>query len=164
MKAVSSKRKKTDADLDELARLEWMAGLYRFGEDLVIPDYVLEATVINGAKKSKRGPQTKCGLFFTDHASLQFPGKPGTINETTLQELFEGGEFTHSAIVKVSMSKIVRTRPIFREWSLEATAQYDPDVLNFRDIEEIVTDAGRLVGIGDNRPKHGRFVAGVREV
>jgi hypothetical protein len=58
----------------------------------------------------------------------------------------------------------MRTRPIFRRWNLEATAHFDPDVLNLRDIEEVAADAGKLVGIGDWRPKHGRFSAGIREV
>lgn len=157
MKAVSSKRKKTDADLDELARLEWLAGLYRSGDNLVIPDYVLESAFIAGAKKSKRGTQAKCGLFFTEHAVLDFPGSPGAINDQALAEMFETGTFVHTAGVRVGMAKVMRTRPIFREWSCVAVAQYDPDVLNLRDIEEIADDAGRLVGIGDWRPKHGRF-------
>jgi hypothetical protein len=161
MKAVSSKRKKTDADLDELARLEWLAGLYRSGAELVIPDYVLESTMIGGAKKSKRGPQAKCGLFFTEHAVLDFTGKPAEINDQKLAEMFESGDFTHTIGVRVGMAKVMRTRPIFRGWSLEATAQYDPDVLNHRDIEEIAVDAGKLVGLGDWRPKHGRFDAEV---
>lgn len=172
MKAVSSKRKKTDADYDEMARLEWLAGLYRFKvvakdnpdsqvEDLVIPDYVIESTIIGGAKKSKRGPQAKCGLFFTDHASLQFKGKPDKINDETLAEMFASGVFTHTIGVKVGMAKVMRTRPIFRNWSLKALCQYDPDVLNLRDIEEIASDAGKLVGLGDWRPKHGRFEAEV---
>jgi hypothetical protein len=161
MKAVSSKRKKTDADLDELARLEWLAGLYRSGDDLVIPDYVLEATMIGGAKKSKRGQQAKCGLFFAEHAVLNFTGKPDPITDETLAEMFESGDFTHTIGVRVGMAKVMRTRPIFRGWSLEAIAQYDPDVLNQRDIEEIAVDAGKLVGLGDWRPKHGRFEAEV---
>ena len=161
MKAVSSKRKKTDADYDEMARLEWLAGLYRTNDDLVIPDYVIESTMIGGAKKSKRGPQAKCGLFFTEHASLQFAGKPETITDETLAEMFASGDFTHTIGVKVGMAKVMRTRPFFRHWSLSATAQYDPDVLNLRDVEEIATDAGKLVGLGDWRPKHGRFEAEV---
>lgn len=157
MKAISAKRKKTDADYDEMARLEWLAGLYRSGGDLVIPDYVLESVFINGAKKSKRGTQAKCGMFFTQHASLQFEGKPSVIDDESLALMFQSGDFTHTIGVKVSMSKVMRTRPIFRNWSLTAVAQYDPDVLNLRDLEDIAEDAGRLVGIGDWRPKHGRF-------
>lgn len=161
IKAVSSKRKKTDADYDEMARLEWLAGLYRIDGDLVIPDYVIESTMIGGAKKSKRGPQAKCGLFFTEHAALQFSGKPDVINDETLAEMFASGDFTHTIGVKVGMSKVMRTRPIFRNWSLKALCQFDPDVLNLRDIEEIASDAGKLVGLGDWRPKHGRFDADV---
>jgi hypothetical protein len=161
IKAVSSKRKKTDADFDEMARLEWLAGLYRFRDNLVIPDYVLESVFINGAKKSKRGPQAKCGLFFTEHAPLEFNGKPEQITDASLAEMFEAGDHTHSIAVKVGMAKVIRTRPIFRHWSLTATAQFDPDVLNHRDIAEIADDAGKLVGIGDWRPKHGRFSAEV---
>ena len=164
IKAVSSKRKKTDADYDEMARLEWLAGLYRFRNELVIPDYVLEATFVNGAKKSKRGPQAKCGLFFTEHAILDFVGKPSKINDQTLADMFDGNNFTHTAGVKVGTAKVMRTRPIFRDWNLKAIAQFDPDVLNLRDIEEIAVDAGKLVGIGDSRPKHGRFSAHVTPV
>jgi len=164
MKAVSSKRKKTDADYDEMARLEWLAGLYRFQDELVIPDYVLEAVFINGAKKSKRGPQAKCGMFFTEHAPLDFPGKPLLISDETLSDMFLSGKFTHTVGVKVGMAKVMRTRPMFRNWSLTATAQFDPDVLNLRDIEEIANDAGKLVGLGDWRPKHGRFTAGILAV
>jgi hypothetical protein len=164
MKAVSSKRKKTDADYDELARLEWLAGLYRIDGDLVIPDYVIESTMIGGAKKSKRGPQAKCGLFFTEHASLQFDGKPEIITDETLSEMFVSGDFTHTIGVKVGMAKVMRTRPVFRNWGCKALVQYDPDVINLSDIEEIAYDAGRLVGIGDWRPKHGRFTVFVTSV
>jgi len=161
MKAVSSKRKKTDADFDEMARLEWLAGIYRSADDLVIPDYVIESAMIAGAKKSKRGPQAKCGLFFTQHATLIFDGKPHEINDDTLASMFESGYYTHTIGVRVGMAKVMRTRPIFRSWGCVAVAQYDPDVLNLRDIEEIAADAGKLVGIGDWRPKHGRFLAEV---
>lgn len=161
MKAVTGKRNKTDADYDEMARLEWLAGLYRIDGDIVIPDYVIESTIISGAKKSTRGPQAKCGLFFTEHASLQFDGKPCEITDETLAEMFASGSFTHTIGVKVGKSKVMRTRPIFRNWSLSATCQFDPDVLNQRDIEEFASDAGKLVGLGDWRPKHGRFDAEV---
>jgi hypothetical protein len=159
MKAVSSKRKKTDADYDELARLEWLAGLYRSADDLVIPDYVIESVMIAGAKKSRRGSQAKCGLYTTQHATLQFDGKPAAINDATLTEMFESGNFTHTIGVKIGQAKVMRTRPVFRNWSCTAIAQYDPDVLNLRDIEEIASDAGKFVGLGDWRPKHGRFEA-----
>ena len=161
MKAISGKRKKTDADYDEMARIEWLAGLYRSGNRLVIPDYVLESMVIAGAKKSKRGPLAKSGVFITEHAELTFDNAPNEITDDTLDAMFASGSFTHSVGVRVGMSRVMRTRPIFRRWRAQFAAVYDPDVLNRSDLEEILNDGGRLVGIGDWRPKHGRFTAEV---
>ena len=157
MKVISGKRKKTDADFDEMSRLEWLASLYRSEDDLLIPDHVIESLMIAGAKKQKRGGDARCGLYFTQHATLDFQGKPDVINDDTLAEMFESGDFTHKVRVKVNMAKVMRTRPIFRHWVCVVRFQYDPDVLNRRDVEEIASDAGRFVGMGDWRPKHGRF-------
>jgi hypothetical protein len=157
MKAVSGKRKKTDADYDEMSRLEWLAGLYRSEDDLLIPDHVIESLMIAGAKKQKLGTQARCGLYFTQHATLDFQGKPHVINDDTLAEMFESGDFTHKVRAKVGMARVMRTRPIFRHWVCMAEFQYDPDVLNRRDVEGIASAAGRFVGMGDWRPKHGRF-------
>nr|BAR23530.1 hypothetical protein [uncultured Mediterranean phage uvMED] len=164
IKAISGKRKKTDADFDEMARLEFHASLYLSNDDLVIPDYVLEATFINGAKKSKRGMDAKTALFFTEHASLRFADKPCVIDDETINKLFTEGNHTHTALVKVGTSKVSRTRAVFAEWECVADALYDPDYLNFSAIQEIASDAGRQVGIGDWRPKHGRFTVEVTEV
>ena len=64
MKAISSKRKKVDADFDQMARIEWFAGLYvgDYQKDgntyatTTIPAHVIEGTIIGGAKKSKNSP------------------------------------------------------------------------------------------------------------
>ena len=164
MKQISGKRKKVDADYDALAKLEWLSSLYFANNDLIIPDYVLEAVFIGGAKKSRRSPEIKAGMFFTNHASLQFDGKPSEINLEELEKLFDQGNYLHEAIVRVGQAKVVRTRPIFRVWECEAVAQYDPSLTNLDAIKEIADDAGRQVGIGDWRPKYGRFAATVEEL
>lgn len=164
MKQISGKRKKVEADYDALAKLEWLSSLYFASNDLVIPDYVLEATFIGGAKKSRRSPEIKAGMFFTSHASLQFNGKPSEVNIEELEKLFAEGNHLHEAIVRVGQAKVVRTRPIFKDWECEAIAQYDPSITNLSALKEIADDAGRQVGIGDWRPKYGRFAATVEEL
>jgi hypothetical protein len=57
LKAVSSKRKKTEADYEELARIEFFAGLYMDQNEPAIPARLLEAAVVEGARKSKSGKQ-----------------------------------------------------------------------------------------------------------
>lgn len=49
----------------------------------------------------------------------------------------------------------IRYRPEFRNWSVQITAQIDPDLLEFKDIANLVNRAGFSVGIGEWRPEKG---------
>ena len=170
MKAISSKRKKVDADFDAMSKIEWFAGLYlgRYQKDGVtyatttIPAHVIEAAIIGGAKKSKNGPRVKSGVFVDQQAVLDFDGKPaGDLTEEQLQQaldgLYEAGEHHLTVGVRVTTNKVMRTRPKFSNWSAKTTIEFDDDQLNFGELQDIVDDAGRLVGVGDWRPKYGRF-------
>ena len=157
LKAISGKRKKTDSDLDELARLEFLAGLYVEDGDVVIPDYVLESTLIAGAKKSKRGTQAKTAIFVQSSPVLNFDGKPEVINEEVLSELFIAGNHSLSVGVKVGMAKVIRTRPFLKNWSAQFTVEFEDEFVNRAEVLDFATDAGRQVGLCDWRPKHGRF-------
>src|SRR4051812_43785097 len=83
LKAVSAKRKKTEADYEEIARIEFVAGLYMGQGGPVIPARLLEAAVVEGARKSKLGKQVQAGVIVEKHASLIFDGPK------TAKELFE---------------------------------------------------------------------------
>ena len=178
LKTVSGKRKKTEADLDQLAKIEWFAGHYIqrvIAEDgtasveTVLPAHVLESAIINGAKKSKRGPQAKAGIYVDQAAVLDFKGKPqGPLDEEQMQsaldELYEGGEHHLTAGVKVGQAKVMRTRPKLAEWSASTVIEFDETQVTLSDVTEIIEDAGRMVGVGDWRPKYGRFDATVELV
>ena len=175
LKAISGKRKKTDADFDQMAKIEWFAGLYvgRTSDDaegtarLTLPSHVVESALVGGAKKSKRGVQAKSGLFVSNDAVLSFPGAPAAALakeelQAWLDELFEKGDNTLTVGVKVGMAKVMRTRPRFSRWTSTFVCEFDDAVLTLGDVKDILEDAGRLVGVGDWRPKFGRF--GVTEV
>ena len=56
LKEISSKRKKTDADFEAMANIEYQAGLYlNKNREVIIPSRVLESVLVEGAKKSKEG-------------------------------------------------------------------------------------------------------------
>jgi len=78
MKKISGKRSKTEADYEELARLEFQGGLYMGQDGPVIPATCIEAMLINGAKKSKEGPKAKVGIFVTKNARLEYDGPSGS--------------------------------------------------------------------------------------
>jgi hypothetical protein len=148
---ITGKRKKTDADHREVARREWFAGLYIADGKVCVPYQLLEAMLIEGAKKHKRGPAAKAGLMVEAHAPLKYDGpeNPG--------ELWEDERFQLRVACKVGTSKVMRTRPIFKEWSLAPVVKYLPDLLNPAEVLSFLVAGGNQVGIGDWRPRFGRF-------
>lgn len=157
LRAVSSKRKKTDADLDQMALIEFAGGIYVRDNQIAIPDFVIEAAIINGAKKSKSGTQAKTAIFVKDWAEMDYDGKPESVTTETIEAMFESGEFHLSMAVKVGQSRIIRTRPKFKNWSATIELEYDDEFVNRKEVIQFVTDAGRQVGLCDWRPKYGRF-------
>lgn len=154
MKRVSGKRNKTDADFEELARLEFLGSLYvdANGEPC-IPGEVIEAMLVEAAKKSKRGPQAKAGVVCEGNFPIIYDGprKP--------DDLWADEKFRLVVGVKVQRNKVMRTRPIFREWACEISVDYAPVMMNGSTVAEIVRTAGSIIGVGDWRPKFGRFTA-----
>lgn len=157
MKEVSSKRKKTDEDLLQLARLEFEGGLY-VAEEIgpYLPGVNVEKCLVEGARITKQGKQVERGVFVTDNeCPLLYKGP------RSADELWADDSFRSTMAVKVGQSRVMRTRPIFHQWALEATAEVDPALLNLDGLQAIAVDAGAMVGLGDFRPRYGRFEAAV---
>ena len=152
LKKVSNKKNKTDADYAEMARIEWYAGLYLQDGKPCIPGPVIEAALAVGAKKSKRGKQVLAGVFCPNNAMLIYDGPKD------VDELWKAGNHRLTIGVRVQRNKVMRTRPIFREWAADLEIIYDPLQLNEEDIGEILRTTGEVIGLCDWRPKFGRFV------
>jgi hypothetical protein len=151
LKEISAKRNKTEADYEEMARIEFVAGLYMDSNGPVIPARLLEAVIIAGARKSKLGKQVQAGLIVEKHAPLIYEGP------RTAKELLENDTFRLAEMVRVGQAKVMRTRPIFKNWSAVIELSYLEDIINPAALTGAVRAAGLLVGLGDWRPRYGRF-------
>jgi len=151
MKEVSGKRKKTEADFLELARIEYAAGLYMGPDGPVIPSHMIEANIVAGARKSKAGKLVQAGVIVDRNSSLIYDGP------RTVDALFADERFRLSVPVRIGQQKVVRTRPIFNEWSAEIEVKYLDDVVGERDIVAAIRNAGAFGGLGDWRPRYGRY-------
>jgi hypothetical protein len=153
LQKVSQKRHKTDADHEQMAKLEFLGSLWLAGSPLqpVLPDEVIHACLIEGAKKTKSGPAAKAGLLCEHHALLMYDGP------TDAHELWEHGAFRLRARVKIKQNRIVRTRPIFRFWQALVSLEYEDSLLDAEQVVGFATRAGFEVGMGDWRPRYGRF-------
>jgi len=161
MSRKSGKRKKTVEDIWELARIEWEGGMYLFDGKIQLPMRVINKTMERGATKQKNGVLWKTGcMVMEDNCPLKYKGKLINVNEGSeipnpeLDPWFTEANY-YQAMVRVGTATLLRTRPIFYDWSCEATINYDPNVINRESILQAASDAGRLVGFCEWRPEKG---------
>lgn len=152
IKKITAKRHKTEADFEELAKLEWHGSLYLKNGKPCLPALMLDACLINGAKKVKKGMQAKAGLFSIDDFVLHHDGPE------TIAALWETERFRFTIGCRLQgKATIMRTRPRFDTWSADIEIAFNDEALNASDIREFLLIAGRDVGIGNWRPRFGRF-------
>lgn len=60
--------------------------------------------------------------------------------------------------VVIQRSRIVRARPRFDEWELNFEILCLDERIIEQVIKDVLTDAGKFIGIGDYRPRYGRFI------
>jgi hypothetical protein len=156
LREVTGKRNKTDADHEEASRLEWFGSLYT-DEDkrIVIPGKCLTATLINAAKKRKKGMQAKSGLICEENAVVEYDGPED------LEALWQDGRFFERVPMKVQRNGVMRTQPTFWPWAATVVVSYDDNQLNLKDITLFMQIGGEQIGVCEGRPRHGRFTVEV---
>ena len=126
----------------------------------VIPIDNIHAALARGSSKfnSMKGKDYFSAIQVTDHARLIYDGP------ATIEELEADQSFSLRVPVVVSKQRIIRTRPIFRQWKATLSVEYETDFVDLKTLTEIAQKAGRFAGLGDWRPsspkpgKYGRFI------
>lgn len=152
MKEITSKRKKTDDDIAELARLEFEGGLY-WDADLgpYVPSWNIKRSVQDGAKLNKLGKAVERALTpLVQSVPLRYQGP------RDVDGLWRAGYYDIRS-VKVGTNKVSRCRPRFEAWTLEVPCDLATDVLNVAELEQVIRNAGLMVGLGDFRQRFGRY-------
>lgn len=155
IKKITSKRTKTDEDHENIARLEHAGSLY-LDPDVgpYVPGQNVERCLVDAARISKQGVKVQRGVFIeTDVNPLGYTGP------RDVDGLWKDENFRHVASVKVGQSRTMRCRPMFNAWSVEADGILDPAVIDLTDLNAIAVTAGQMIGLGDWRPRYGRFEA-----
>lgn len=149
---LTSKRTKTIDDHKAVSKCEWYGGLY-VDEKMApcLPGEVIEAALVEGAKKYKLGKASKGGLIVVGNFPLVYDGPKN------VDKLWESGGYLKRASVKVGTSRVIRSRLIFPKWEIAFEVQWDPEVMKDETTIREIVDAAGMSGIGDWRPKFGRF-------
>lgn len=152
IKTFTGKRNKTDADLLEIARLEWNAGLY-YNDQLgpIMPSRCLAAMIRSAAKKKKMGKVVQESVVVLSDVPIKYDGPRDKV------EMWKSELFAISVPAKVNGNIVMRTRPMFENWSLDFEIDVDEDQLNPTELNEFLQIAGKRIGLCDWRPVYGRF-------
>ncbi|NIN01493.1 MAG: hypothetical protein GTO24_26390 [candidate division Zixibacteria bacterium] len=99
--------------------------------------------------------------------NYRIPGQ----SKKTYKDAFKGGVFVEPRLIPhkipkweidlqnvvVQRSRVIRARPRFDEWELDLQILNIDERVTSNIIKDILTDAGKFCGIGDFRPRFGRF-------
>src|SRR5205814_302140 len=131
IKEVNSKKTKTDDDYELIGHLEWMGGMYYTPEvGPFIPAPNLQKCVVEGARLSRDGKKIERGVLIE---TMMIPVE-GYDGPRDLDGMYADKRLVHRAPVKVSMVRVMRTRPVFPTWRISAAGMFDRSVINFADL------------------------------
>jgi hypothetical protein len=143
---VHSRKEKLSPEDDARSRL------YIKNDVTVLPSENIRQSIIEAAKRHKIGRRSAVTDVAASIYVLPF-------------ELVISGAWhvdTRAVVIPATGGRILRHRPMFEEWSIDFALQVDTDLIDLKLIEVIVSDAGKLVGLGDFRPArkgpYGRFI------
>lgn len=161
MKKYTSKRKKTEDDLQKISELEWESGLYYDeANGLHIPCECLQKTLEGGAKLFKAGKDIQRYVQFT---SAVAPLDIGV--KFDLEKMRHDMRYYDVRAVAVQRSRVIRTRPRFDIWRCEFYILFDEAHIDVETIGRAFENAGQYVGLCEARSLgYGRFCARIDEV
>lgn len=142
--AKNSVAKKTD-DIESY--------VYRDDEgELCIPGEYLRQAIIHAAKfrQDPRSPRKSAMDLF----------KAGVVSLTALASLGKvKWDYEDKRRVVIQRSGVNRTRPAMKAgWKAEFQLMVMlPEYISRSDLQDVISNAGRLIGLGDFRPTYGRF-------
>ena len=121
--------------------------LYKNKSGCFAPSTWIEACLRDTAKTFKKGRGSLKNVFLS---SVFIDPDEIPLNKKTYDEI-------DKRPVVIQRNRIVRSRPKFNTWELEFSINYDETRLPKNTLKQVLEEAGQTKGIGDYRPKFGRF-------
>ncbi len=140
------KAKRRDQKFDPKEDAE--KALYRNEQGCYVPSSWVGAALRETAKEFKG--KGKASLKTTILASVFVEPEEILLGKKTYDEIDR-----RPAVIQ--RQRIVKSRPRFNSWEIEFTINFDETRIGKDTLKQIVEEAGQSKGIGDYRPKFGRF-------
>lgn len=153
---LGQKKGKTLDDEARLRELEWELRIYLDAEvGPYVPGRMIKGVLCAAAGKFKKGATLGRSLITVLYRiPLEYEGPRDQ------QGLWDGG-YRYTTMVKnagFNAGRVMRCRPMFPEWSVNADLAFDPEEID-PDTLSLIVERSQRYGIGDYRPEFGAFSA-----
>ena len=175
-KHFTGKRTKADADHQNLRVIDWVySGYWKTPgkvkiddanntvdfdgfEGLYMPSQNFQRCLRNGATAFKLGKEVERALIVENEAELLYEGPKNAA------EMLQHQRFVKtSPVVRQKVTNWV-TRLVLPSWMAVFQVTIDDDRISVDALERILSAAGKFEGLGTWRPRHGRFIADLKEI
>lgn len=165
LKRLTKKLNKTDEDHREMQQVEMSGGMYH-DPDIgpYIPSDNIWRCLYDAGKRRKLGVKIKEGLLIDAGDDGRGVNPLSYTGPRDKPSLIADANFRFTVSCKIGVQRVMRTRPLFRNWRVDAEGVLDPNVLDLAELEQVAEMAGLYVGLGDWRPRYGRFVSTVTAI
>lgn len=158
---LGQKKSKSLDDQARLREMEWQLRIYLDDElGPYIPGRNLKELLRSAATKWRKGEEIKRSLLvIASRVPLIYEGPRDQ------QKLWDAG-FRHMAMARNSgpnAGSVLRCRPMFPEWAVEAELAFDPEDID-PDLLSLIVERSQRYGLGDYRPEYGAFDASLDAV
>lgn len=129
--------------------------MYRNEEGCYIPSSWISAMLVQAGSKFRKGKSTYKDIMKTvivEPDEIPLLRKDGNRYDTYDEKLV--------VPAVVQRQRIVRARPKFNSWKASFEIAFDEKLVKPEDMKAILDLGGSTIGIGDWRPKYGRFEVG----
>lgn len=153
---LGQKKRKSLDDEARLHELDWLLRIYLDADvGPYIPGRNIKEMLRSAATKWKKGEDIKRSLIVVlNRLPLQYDGPRDQ------QGLWDAGFKWQTMVANAGYNagRVVRCRPMFEKWSLDAELAFDPEDLD-PDFLHVVAERSQKYGLGDYRPEFGSFLA-----
>lgn len=156
LKQMTSKRNKTDEEIEAIAHIESRAGLYETAENTVgMPTSALFRAILDAAAQDKLKTTMKKAFSMVDDVvePILIDGK-----EIACDDFLSSPDSLFYRSVKVGQQRVMRARPVVNpDWQATHRFSLNTKILDIDRLEPILVRAGLEFGVGDWRPIYGTF-------
>lgn len=159
----AKKTRRTDEDYHNLADLETRSKIH-WDETLgvYVPTTWIMAALCKNAFTLKKISKDKIrGSVFptSPKVALVYSGQ-GKVK--TIDDVVGNPMFRYSMNVKQGQVRIMKSMPIFKDWSFQADMEFENTQVDPADLKAIIEYSAKYGGFGDFRPTFGRATAEVK--